>query len=249
MNYLSALCLRQMHLWLLGTFCGIALNCQYSIAVSTPENCSYYHFGLPGVHFYRQFFAPTTCYVDVTPMDTETLVYRSYLFSDQGLFMVFNSYGDGEPSKFTGARVFYLLPRGATPHAEKTEDGNLRINLASPASSLEIDGITARLKGLIKNNVPAKLLEKEEINPQNQGGVEIANYAGLLIDTGFSIGQDPKTDPNRQSLVIDHKGNSCKLKNKELFVYDNPNFEGLRFNDDQLKKYLHSACPAIDPGY
>ncbi len=162
--------------------------------------------------------------------------------------MVFNSYGDGKPSEKTGARVFYFLPRETTPHGI-SENGDLKIQTGSVDTVLIIDGTTSKLKSLARKNIAATLIESPEVNATNQGGVEIKDYHGLLIDTGFALGKDPKTDPNRKSLITDQNGKSCRIKNKDLFNYDNSDEAIFKRSDLEFKKYLSQVCPELTPGY
>ena len=61
--------------------------------------------------FARQFFTnPDACFLSVNPDYSPDLIYRNFIFRETGKLLVFNSYGPGDQSIMTGARVFYFFP-------------------------------------------------------------------------------------------------------------------------------------------
>ena len=49
------------------------------------------------------------CFVSIDPTEVPGMIYRSYVFFDDGLLMVFSSYGEGEGPNMTSAREFWLM--------------------------------------------------------------------------------------------------------------------------------------------
>lgn len=181
------------------------------------------------------------CFLSIQSMESTDLVYRSYgLFSD-GVLLVFNSFCDGPVASCTGAREFHFFPRrGAL---------KLHIDPAVPsvAATLEDGGLatfdpaTAQLASLERGEV----VVDPNVDPGNQGGVEIPRYAGLMLDAGFRMGELPSGKPGRTSTFRDAAGNTCTVTNSEIFAYANGD-RALKFDDAGLTAFLAGRCPGLN---
>jgi len=184
----------------------------------------------------------STCLLDLHPMNVEDMRYRDYLFTGDGLFMVFNSYGEGPASSTTGARMFYLFPRRfAHPAMAIDSHGNVHVRLVS-GHILSMSAGSFRLKSLSDG----KIKESVELNSKNKGGVEIQLDKGFFLDTGFTMGQAPNSSETRASSFIDSQAKTCTIKNREVFAYQGDDVD-FKFTDDELSGFLKNRCPQITP--
>lgn len=180
------------------------------------------------------------CYMDIHPMDVTEQIYRDYLFTNEGQLMVFNSYGDGEISKSTGARVYYLFPRKYDyPDVAFEENRDVTVRLIS-GHLVRYDATTMKIASVSG----LQFTEDKRIRNDNKGGVELSPTQGLLLDIGFAIGKSPGDDPNQVVQFKDFKGNTCRVKNKDVFNYktEDPVF---KFTDAELQVFLKKSCPKI----
>jgi hypothetical protein len=183
-----------------------------------------------------------TCMVTLDPMDITDLVYRSYLFNQDGLLMVFNSFGDGQISKKTGSRDFYFFPRKHDPTFDITEDGSIEVNQASGRTAI-LDPDAFRLLSISG----AQIKISEQVRPDNAGGVEITPTEGLVLDCGFALGQQPEVRRNSKSVFKDSHGAKCEVKNSEVFSYAPDGDVAIRWSEDEgLKNFLKSRCKNLD---
>lgn len=186
------------------------------------------------------------CFVSIDPMDTPNLIYKAYTIFDDGLLMVFSSYGDGEDSNpnLTSAREFWFFPRRAalTLNMDKTA-GTMSVVMAD-GGVLTIDTQTAQPKSLDRGAVTVS----PRVDPAERGGVEITSYAGLVLDGGFRMGESPTGRPNADSTFRDAQGHLCAVKNNELFAYANGD-HSFKFTDAQLSAWLRARCPNLTPGF
>ena len=181
------------------------------------------------------------CYVSVHPNNSTNLVYRNYgIFSD-GLFMVFNSFGDSEnTAKDTGAREYHFFPRSQTP--------TLQIDPAGPTVSVTlVDGGTIVFDPATAQPVSSDrgtVTVAGTVDRGNKGGVEFPSYAGLMLDSGFRMGELPSGKPNGDSTFRDAQGHTCVVKNSEVFAYANGD-RSFKFDDAALKAFLKTRCPKL----
>ncbi|TBR20440.1 hypothetical protein EPO15_13200 [bacterium] len=194
-----------------------------------------------GTQGYADGTSSGNCYVSISPIDTMSMVYRSFGVFGDGMLMVFNSFGEGEnPAKFTGAREFHFFPRLAP--------GELRIDAAGPSVSvvlgdggvLEFDPATAQPRAVDRGSVTVAAT----VDPSNRGGVEFPSYAGLMLDSGFRMGELPSMKPDWESTFRDAAGRTCTVKNSEVFSYADGDRE-LKFDDAALKAFLKTRCPKL----
>ncbi|MCM2322662.1 MAG: hypothetical protein NDJ90_05325 [Oligoflexia bacterium] len=187
--------------------------------------------------------APGDCFVNITPRDNLDLVYRSYLFAASGLWLAFNSYGDGPESSDTGAREYYLFPRKGLPSYSVLPGGEVQITL-STGDPLTVDTATGRLLSL----GGGKFTEASVVDRANRGGLEIDEYRGLVLDVGYRQGSSPSQRSAGRSEFRDALGNRCTLINKELFRYPESNEEEVTFRyatDRELADFLRKRCPDL----
>lgn len=200
-----------------------------------------------GTQGYSDSMGSGKCFTSVDPTDTGRLVYRSHAFFDDGLMMVFNSYGDGSDNNpnLTSAREFFFFPRRGAPQ--------LTMDAAAQAVTVRMpDGgrvffnpATAQIASLERGAVTVAA----RIDPADRGGVEIPSYAGLMLDAGFRMGESPSGRPKADSTFRDAAGRTCAVKNAELFDYTPDGDHAFKFTDEQLSAWLAKRCPALRPGF
>lgn len=156
-----------------------------------------------------------TCYLGLTPRDGfETLIYRDYLFTSDGLLMVFNSLAPEETSTSHGAREFFLFPQDFKGFQWRVEEGFLVIE-GFQDRVIKFDLKTAQIVSMAGASVQVD----PKVNSGNQGGVEILSSDFLFVDAGFKIGNSPSADRSRSSVIKNSKGQSCRLRNSQVFDY------------------------------
>ncbi len=199
--------------------------------------CSYYHEYVGRVQFYRQSSGPN-CWLTVHP-DGKDLVYRSYLFDQNGFMMVFNSYGDGPIASHTGARVFYVFPRsGAFPWASVPDLGLGTLVVEVFMSPLLMSTSSGRWW---LDSPIAFVKEDTQIHRRNRGGVELQLKDGVLLDSGFRLGGDPRV-PQGRSVFRDRQGRTCEVANQHIFHFTGEDVE-LRWTQDRdVLAFLQKSC-------
>lgn len=186
-----------------------------------------------------------SCFFSVTPLNAYVdLIYRDHLLTSDGLFMVFNSYGEGPESETTAAREFYLFPRVAKQffHRWDTDKKELEITHVT-GDKLVFDSRKARLKSMTR----AQVTVANDVEVGNRGGVEISNYQGLLLDGGFRVGSSPTTDPRGRSIIKDKSGGQCSVSNKEVFRYTSDGDVIFKFSDSEFLTFLKQRCQKLKP--
>lgn len=184
---------------------------------------------------------PKKAYVD--------LIYRSYVFSDKGSLLVFNSFGDGDnEAELTGAKEFYFFPRLVKDQlfswisSSKTDYLNVQTN---HYFNMLIDAET----GLISAVDKAEVQIDPNIRPDNQGGVRIKPQAGLIYELPFTKGRAPSSQPNVRGVFADSAGQNCVVKVSELFSKDASGEVYFKMTDYALKQFLMIKCPKLNVGY
>ncbi len=196
------------------------------------------------------------CFLSVSPKNAYIdLVYRSYVFSDRGSLLVFNSFGDGDSPSYnenelTGAKEFYFFPR-----LQKSQSFSWDSDVASNKDYLKIDSnhyFNMKIDtetGLIASVDQADIKIDAEVRPDNQGGVRISPKSGLIYELPFTKGQAPSSQPSIRGVFIDSDGVKCKVKVGELFNKDSNGETYFKMNDHVLKQFLKVKCPKLDVGY
>ncbi len=182
------------------------------------------------------------CFLSVGNFKSSGLVYRNYLFTSDGNLMIFNSFGWGDDSGSTGARDFYMFPR---PLAKATYQWN------DEARHLEVTDVTGGKSHFSYETAELIHMEKGQVtvdpkvHPDNKGGVEIRNYRGLLLDIGWAVGRSPTQNPSGWATFKDHKGQSCRVRNRDVFRYGSDGDVFFKYSDNDLARYLARVCPKI----
>lgn len=209
-----------------------------------PEKCPYIVERQEGTQIQQMWSEGSqSCFFSVYPLNAYyDLIYRDHLFTSNGMFMVFNSYGQGPESETTGAREFYFLPRPRSQflYNWKLDTKELEIVHVS-GDKFVFDSRKARLKSISR----AQVTVADEVNSQNQGGVEISQYQGLLLDGGFKVGSAPTSVSSNISVLKDSSGTSCAVKNYEVFKYTSDGDVVFKYSDDILPTFLQKRCPEI----
>lgn len=198
-----------------------------------------------GTQGYSDALNSGMCFVSVQPNNSTGLIYRNYgIFSD-GLFMVFNSFGDSEnTSKDTGAREFYFFPRSVVPTLQIDPAGpSVSVTMAD-GGTVTFDPATAQPRSTDRGTVTVA----GTVDRANKGGVEFPSYAGLMLDAGFRMGELPSGKPNGEAAFRDAGGRTCKVKNNEVYAYADGD-RTFKFDDAALKAFLAARCPTLSVSF
>lgn len=170
------------------------------------------------------------------------MVYRGYIFSEDGNLMVFNSFGTGPISESTGAREFYTFPRRQQNPTFKWNEEARRLEVTSTTGDeYYFDYETAQMSGMNK----AQVQVAAEVTPFNNGGVEIKGYKGLILDAGFKRGSAPTGNVRGKAKFIDEVGKTCDILIGDVFSYSNDGDPYIKYSDKNLAKYLKTKCPKL----
>ncbi|QDK37838.1 hypothetical protein [Bdellovibrio sp. NC01] len=181
------------------------------------------------------------CYISIHNFKQNELVYRDYMFTNDGGFMVFNSFGNGPEDEFTGAREFMMFPRPVA-QSYKWNDDARRLEVTDvTGTTYSFDYEDAELKSSDKATVKVA----SEVADSNKGGVEISKFQGLLMDSGFTKGHAPTSSKNGISVFTDKTGKTCKVKNSSVFNYTSDGDNNFKFDDKALVTFLKANCPKL----
>ena len=205
-----------------------------------PDRCDRVYKNI-GQHSFHRWLSNDgkTCYLSVLPSNAYTnLVYRSFSFSTSGQLMVFNSFNDTTDPKATAARVFYFFPRNRHPNFRETQN-SIIVETATQGLEFEISKTTGKVIG----NSWGSVSEADEVEPYNQGGIEIFLNQGVMLDSGFKVGSDPTSNPSAKSTYKNGLNQNCSFYNKQLFSYLNDGDVELDKTDQELALQIQKACP------
>ncbi len=179
-----------------------------------------------------------SCFISIHPMDVVDLKYRDYYFDNAGLFMVFNSYGDGPNSTMTGTRGFYLFPQVQDyPDYSIESNGDVRIQTVS-GHEIVFDSKKLKIKSFVGGTFTEKILSSK-----NQGGTEIKPGSGFYLDIGFKLGGLNNENSKNTTQAIGSKSGQCALKNIEIFHYDLGQYSNpLLYTGKKLELFLQKRC-------
>lgn len=211
-----------------------------AFAQETNTECTDSAENLGAFRFHRYANAAGKCYMSATPIKVQPdYVYRSFLFTNTGSLMVFNSINYDEYGVSDGARMFTFFPRNQTP--EYIDRGDF-VAVKTSTAGLEVN-FDKELKK-IHSVVGANFKEDPKVTPNNAGGFELLNAQFLYLDSGYAVGEDPTGQPNRQAKFVDSNGKTCSVKVGEVFSYkgDNPY---VKYSDAELKTWLKTRCPQL----
>lgn len=209
-----------------------------------PANCPYIVERQEGTQIQQIWSEGSqSCFFSVYPLDAYyDLVYRDHLFTSEGMFMVFNSYGQGPESETTGAREFFFLPRPQTQFVFNWNFDAKELEVTHVSGDKFIfDSRKARLKSISR----AQVTVADEVNKLNKGGIEINQYQGLLLDGGFKIGSAPTSVSSGTSVFKDGVGSQCSVKNHEVFKYTSDGDVIFKYSDNTLPGFLQKRCPKL----
>lgn len=195
---------------------------------------------LDSVRIQQGHFKQTdTCYISVATRKTLHMEYRSYLMTSRGKFLVFNSFGEGPSSQFTGAREFNFFGREKRISYQVLEN-EIVVNLSN-GDQLLFDKESGEPLSLGRGIV--------ELDPMlsrtNNGGIELPNYRGLVLDSGFKMGMSPSYYLSRKSTFRDQFNNQCTVVNREIFHKKGDETYWVYESDRDLYKYLQKRCPSL----
>jgi hypothetical protein len=182
------------------------------------------------------------CYISVNNFKNTSMVYRSYLFASTGELLVFNSYGDGPISDFTGAREVFTFPRKYKTPTYNWNPESRRLEVTTvTGDTLQFDYETAELVAWSS----AEVAVDSEVKKDNNAGLSIKNYKGLLFDSGFNVGDAPTSSPNRKATFTDETGKTCALKVGDIFKYTDSGNPFVKYTDKELAGFLKKKCPKL----
>lgn len=170
------------------------------------------------------------------------MIYRDYLFSEDGKLLVFNSFGDGDEGSATAAREFMFFPRRFKYPQFYFNDQARKLEVISVNGDVYyFDYETTHLVSMTAGNIKVS----DQVKPSNRGGVEISNYQGLKLEVGFRIGGSPSSNLSNNAAFTDIQGNQCSVKVGEVFKYTQDGDAIFRYSDKTLVDFLSSRCPQI----
>lgn len=203
-----------------------------------PEFCPRKLIGISNIQV-SQSISGDSCYLSIHPRDAfETLVYRDYLLTSKGLFMVFNSLRPDEEPQSAGAREFYFFQEAFRGFQWEvigdelvvTGLANLKIHFSLATAQISsIENSTIRLD--------------PEVNFTNAGGLEILSSPWTFLDTGFFFGNTASSQPNRLSTLKNKNQVTCRLRNRSLFDYMGDDAQVKSLPD--IQKAASISCPGF----
>jgi hypothetical protein len=194
-----------------------------------------------GVFQIHKYYAKNskTCYLSIQPIEKPNMIYRSYLFTNDGSFNIFNSFGIGKSSTTTGSRDYMLFPNILpNPAFQVFLEEDLLVVTATSNHKFYYSLTSGELIEVTEAQFKSTL----NIAKNNGGGLELRLDRGLLLDSGFQVGKSPTEVKANSSRFINAKGQICKIKNSSLFKYYNDDVY-FDWTEAQLKKLLKSQCP------
>ena len=183
-----------------------------------------------------------TCNLSVSNKNNMT-IYRDYSFDQNGGMLVFTLYGEFDNQQRFGTREFFFLPKknNFPDFSWNDETQELEVIMTSGDKAF-FSYQTAGLKA-IEN---AQITIDDYLHPRTQGGVEINQYKGLLVDTSFTLDRLSSQNRNGLSILKDSKSNTCKVANRSLFRYlPNGNVQ-FKLKTPDLKSLLEKQCPGLE---
>ncbi len=181
-----------------------------------------------------------TCYLSIHPRDAfETLIYRDYLLTSDGLLMVFNSYNSSEDPLASGAREFYFLDKKFKGFQWKTAGSNLEV---TGLEQMQFD--FSLLDAQVKAITGAKINLDKDVNPTNKGGLEITSFKGIFLDVGFRLGNSPSMESSRRVKIENSIREKCWLRNNQIFDYFNGDSKLKDWN--LINSQIRKTCPKFN---
>lgn len=181
------------------------------------------------------------CFVSISPRQITDLKYRDYYFDNTGMFMVFNSYGDGPDSEMTASRIFYLFPQAEDyPDFSFEDNGDVIVKLVSN-HQFRISGKDFSIVSLSDG-----VIKESPLAVNNKGGVELQLTRGFWLDAGFKVGGTALDKPDNRSVF--HSATShltCTLTNKTFLRYASDGNFFMKYEGDAFNNFIHQKCPQL----
>ncbi|AHZ86436.1 hypothetical protein AB1A81_05555 [Bdellovibrio bacteriovorus] len=207
-------------------------------AAPAPDRCKTLTETQGGVQLQRIWLEQAgICMLSVSPTDAyKDMIYRDYVLTEDGMFMVFNAYGtDGQ----FGARDFFLFPRKQTviSHQWVPEKDELIIeHVTGDKFVFDVN------KAVLKSISGAAKVVVDKVATNNKGGVSIVGYQGQILDVGFALNQDPAMIRSGNSVLTGAQRN-CSLRNLDIFNYMSDGDVIFKFRKDtDFQRLVSSAC-------
>lgn len=193
--------------------------------------------------FNRQYSMADGCLVQVTPLEKPALVYREYVFDENGRWLVFDSI-DGPYETATAQQNFFLFPAVLPPRFERRGEQMVVImanggEVFFSATSRFVDSTGA---GLV-------ISEDPQVDLTSGGHLRIEKYDAILLDTGWKIGDRAYRDPQASSRLLKTGSAPCSIVNADLFAYRDPitgeEYYQPRFKypePERLRAFVQRAC-------
>lgn len=183
------------------------------------------------------------CFLTLSPISAYTkLIYRSFLFSNEGLFMIFDSYGPGPENETTAAREFTQIPH-LFPRPQFEIINDQVIVTQTSGDKFTFDAETLEPISITNTQFTFNRI----IDPTIKGGIEINSFKnGLWIEGGFKVGASPTSKRYNKSTIRNSKNQSCTVGNTELYNYTADGDNVWKFADDKaFYQFLNKKCPAL----
>lgn len=191
-----------------------------------------------GTTVIRTFYADIgLCSISISPRDGwQTLTYRDYSVSSDGLLMVFNAFGS---SGDFGVRNFMLFPRTKEHISYKWIVENKEVHVTGASGDVYVfDANTAQIKSI----TGASKVVVGAVSRNNRAGVEIEGYKGQLLDVGYAFRQDPSQNKEGLSKFTDGT-KTCQIRNNAIFNYTKDGDVQFKFeNDKNLTAVIKAQC-------
>lgn len=183
-----------------------------------------------------------TCWISILPTDVPELNYRQFIFSSDGGFLVFNSFGNGPAEQYTGARKYFFFPQTQNQLQFSVNESKKQFQVILPNQKkvgFKFDQTAPQ------SFESAKIQISGNIEPKNRGGLEFVSYDGVYMDCGFQMGQNPTANPYRFCQFFDAKRTSCRIQNQQLFDYSDNGDVFVR-SEDEIKATVLRLCPNFE---
>ena len=182
-----------------------------------------------------------TCILSVGNKNNET-IYRDYSFDNRGGMLIFTNYGEFDSQMRYGTREFYFLPQKTSfPDFVWNDETNELEVIMTSGDRAYFSYLTANLNGI--ENADVKI--SNDLHPRSKNGIEVSNYKGILMDTGFTLDRLSSQSPNLLSELSDVRGNKCKVANRSVFRYKSNGDVQFKLNNAELKALVLKSCPGL----
>ena len=145
----------------------------------------------------------------------------------------------------TSGLEFYFFPRRQTPRLEMDAKAKTVSVVMADGGRVSFDPATAQIASLDRGDVTVS----PNLDRAAQGGVTITHYRGLMLESGFRLGELPSGLAGNSSTFVAPEGRTCTVTNAEIFNYTPSGDSSFKFDDAQLSKFLKTRCPALPVGF